>query len=50
MKKSTIRNIIFAMLGAFLFGLSIDIASWTIGIMGSMLIVIAMWLAIAEES
>lgn len=41
MKNSTIRNILFAMLGAFLLGYGIDVVSWTLMIFGGMLIVIA---------
>ena len=48
MKKNTIENIIYAIFGSFLLGLGIDIASWTIGMTGGMLIIIAMCLAMKE--
>lgn len=41
MKKDTIRNIIFAFIGAFLVGLAIDLGIWTIGMIGTMFMIIA---------
>lgn len=41
MKKNTIRNIIFAFIGAFLVGLAIDLEIWTIGMIGLMYMIIA---------
>ena len=49
MKKNTIRNIIFAILGAFLFGLGQDLNKYSIGAIGFILMFIAMCLAIAEN-
>lgn len=46
MKKSTIRNIAFAILGAFLLGLGIDLKIWSIGTVGCMLMLVSMCLAI----
>lgn len=48
MNKNTIRNIIFAILGAILLGLGIDIVSWTVGISGVMLMIITFVLAMKE--
>lgn len=49
MKKNTIRNIIFAILGAFLFGLGIDRNTWAIGTIGFILMLIAMCLAMSDS-
>lgn len=48
MKKNTITNITFSILGAFLLGLGIDIGSWTIKLLGSMLIIIV-WFLVIEK-
>lgn len=49
MKKSTIRNITFAILGAFLFGLGIDLNMWSIITTGFMLMFISMCLVIVNS-
>lgn len=49
MNKSTIRNITFAILGSFLFGLGIDLNIYCIGTTGFILMFISMCLTIVNS-
>lgn len=48
MKKQTIRNIIFAIIGAFLFGLGCDLGLYSIGCIGFVIDLIAIIIAISR--
>lgn len=48
MKRETIRNIIFAIVGAFLLGVGVDIAIETFITVGFAMIIIAVCLAITN--